>query len=200
MKKIILTALSITVLSACSSNAPITANPASNYNANKQARVRLYGQNQKPTLMWHGIDCNDNKRGTKVNVGGGMGDAFGSLVGTAKSSSIGIPASDISKNIGTQNGILSKAIFREFVVEADKPVNVQASYIGLTTTYTTPTHIITQIEGSCNGKVASFVPQAGHDYEVVGIQGGACGARVYEIDRSGGLTPITLQSAYSCKR
>lgn len=198
MQKYGFVALSILVLSACASNANINTQ-VTEYDAKQQARVRVYGQNGKPTVMWHDMDCHGNPRGTKVNVGGGIGDALGSLVGTASSSSIGIPPSEISKNIGSQNGLLSKAIFREFAVSAGKPVNVQASYIGLSTTYETTTHVVTMHEGSCQGKVASFVPQAGHDYEVVGTKGKSCGVMVYEVSQSGGLTPVATQNAYVCR-
>lgn len=198
-KSFLMMGLSLSILAGCAGNTPVTTQ-ATEYNANEQARIRVYGQNGKPTLIWHGIDCNSNQRGTKVNVGGGLGDAFGSLTGSAKSESIGIAPSEISQNLSSQNGILSKAMFREMPISSGKPVNVQASYIGLSHTYETPSHIITAHEGSCNSKVASFIPQAGKDYEVVGTKGKSCGVAVYEVSHSGTLTPVPLQNEFSCKR
>ena len=110
-------ACSVALLAACASNAPVVQEDSTSYDSSTQARVRLYGQNQKPTIMVSGIDCEAEdrraRRGHKVNVGGSLGDAFGSLAGTARSHSLGIAETEHSKNIGQMNGILSRAFFRE---------------------------------------------------------------------------------------
>lgn len=184
-------------LAACATNAPVE-HQANDYNPTTQARIRLYGQNQKPTLMISNIDCANNYGGKKVNVGGSMSDAFTSMTGIAKNSSIGIPPTEASRNIGKNNGLLSRALFREFAIDANKPVNLKASYIGLTTSYDTPTsHVIMQ-ESSCHSPVASFVPQAGHDYEVIGLSGNGCNVAVYDIGKNGATQPVAVQDAFIC--
>ncbi|MDO4878576.1 MAG: hypothetical protein Q3966_04675 [Neisseria sp.] len=198
MKPLLIGSFAI-LLAACSSNAPPVRQEAA-YDSGSQARVRLYGQNQKPAYLISGIDCENQNHGTKVGTGGSLGDAFGSLVGTAKSQSLGIPETEHSRNIGKTNGILSRAFFREYIVPADKAANVQAAYIGLTTVSETPTVISILEEGSCNSRMASFVPKAGHDYEVIGLTGKACAVAVYEVGKDGGLTPVPLQNAVSCSK
>ena len=113
---------------------------------------------------------------------------------------MGIPETEISKNVGKMNGLASRAFFREFAVPAGKPVNAQTFYIGLTNTLHTPTHTITQYEGSCSSNIASFVPQAGHDYEIVGSKGRSCGVSVFEVGVQGELTPVAVEPAVRCQR
>lgn len=189
---------SAVLLAACASNAPVVQDGASyDDDSSAQARIRLYGQNQKPTTMVSGIDCENNNRGRKVNVGGSLGDALGSFSGTAKSRSLGIAATVYSQNIGQMNGILSRVIFREFVVPAGTTVNVQASYIGLRNVSEAPVSAnmlrrTTLTEGSCNTRMASFVPQAGHDYEVIGLPGRRCAVAVYEVGTQGEQKPVQV--------
>ncbi|WP_165009424.1 hypothetical protein [Neisseria yangbaofengii] len=184
---------------ACSSPAPVLQKTA-DYNPQTQARIRIYGQNQKPSTVEAGIDCNSGRKGQKFSTGGSLGEAFGSLTGTVKSQSIGIAPTETSKRLGEKNGILSRAFFREFVIPAGKAANVQAFYVGLTNVNETPTHVIIMKEGSCQSKKGSFVPQAGKDYEVIGVDGRACGVAVYEVSSQGNLKNIPLNEAVSCRK
>ena len=189
----------ILLLAACSSPAPVVQQ-GGGYDSGTQARIRLYGQNQKPTLITSGIDCAAGERGQKSNIGGSMGDAFGSLVGSVKSHSIGIPATENSKALGSKNAILSRAFFREMAVPAGKAVNVETAFVGLTNTLQTPAYTVHTNEGSCTSRAASFVPEAGHDYEVVGVSGKACGVAVYDIAADGSLKAVPLANAVKCSR
>lgn len=190
------------LLTACAANAPVVQTETS-YDPATQARVRLYGQNQKPARLISGIDCEHNRRGTTVSVGRSFGDAFGSFAGTAQSSSIGIPETEISRHIGERNGLMSRAVFREYVVAAGKPANVQSFYNGFSHTPNMmtpkPLYLIFH-EGSCRSRLASFVPQAGRDYEVVGATGRACGVAVFEVAADGSTQPVALQEAFRCRR
>ena len=190
---------SLVLLAACTSNAPVHQKSSAGYDSQSQARIRLYGQNGKPSYAYTGIDCDTNRKGTKIGVGGSLGDAVGSLVGASSSQSMGIPETEISKNVGKMNGLASRAFFREFAVEAGKPVNAQTFYIGLTNTLHTETHTITQYEGSCTSNIASFIPQAGHDYEIVGSKGRSCDVSVFEVGAQGELTPVAVDAAVQCK-
>lgn len=199
MKNIYITLACTVLLTACAGNAPVVRQNTP-YLPEQQARIRLYGQNQKPTIMTANIDCASKGNWQKVNVGGSMGDAFGSFVGTAKSHSIGIPETETSRNIGKKNGLLSKAVFREFAIQAGKPVNVSAAYIGLTTVSQSPQRTVIFHEGSCRSATASFVPQAGRDYEVIGLKGRGCGVAVYEISANGHTSPIALSDEFRCRK
>lgn len=198
MKKLFVIS-SLLLLVACSSNAPVTQTQTSvNYNPENQARVRLYGQNGHPTVAWYGIDCDSERlrRGIKINVGGGgVGQAFSSFIGTVKSESIGIPETEISRNVGQQNGMLSKAFFQEITVPAGLPMNVQSSIIG----HRNQAGNVVSYSGGCNSKIGSFVPQAGHDYEVVGAKG-ACGIVAFEIAQDGNITPVELNARAICSK
>lgn len=109
--------------------ASIVQDKTTSYNAQSQARVRLYGQNGKMSTMWRGVDCAGGNKGEKVNVGGGIGDAMASFAGAVSSRSLGMPATRISKDIKEQNGMLSKAYFEEFAVPAGKTVIVETSIL-----------------------------------------------------------------------
>lgn len=180
-------------LAACSTSVPVVQK-AQDYDAQTQARVRLFGQNQKPTMMTVGMDCATNSKGEKINIGGGLGDAFGSFVGTVKSESIGIAPTKTTALLGERNGILSRAFFREFVVPAGKPVNVQAAYLGLSAEHMGGYYY----EGSCQSEVGSFVPEAGKDYEVIGARGKACAVYVAEVSASGEIKPIAVEQSFRC--
>lgn len=192
MKKLFVIS-SLLLLAACSSNAPVTQTQTSvNYNPENQARVRLYGQNGHPTIAWYGIDCEDRRqsRGTKINVGGGK-KAFSSFVGTVKSESIGIPETEISRNVGQQNGMLSKAFFQEIAVPAGLPMNVQSSLVIMGSTF----------DVRCRTKIGSFIPEAGKDYEVVGVVGDKkCGIAAFEIAQDGSTTPVQWNARAICSK
>lgn len=198
MKKLLVLSAAF-ITAACSSPAPVVQKTA-DYNPQTQARIRIYGQNQKPSTVEAGIDCSAGQKGQKFSTGGSLGEAFGSLTGTVKSQSIGIAPTANSKQLGERNGILSRAFFREFAIPAGKTANVQTFYVGLTNVNETPTRVTIMREGSCQSKKGSFVPQAGKDYEVIGVDGRACGVAVYEVSPQGGLTNIPLNQAVSCRK
>lgn len=182
-KKIAISSLFALLLSACAGN-PATTNQV-DYNPKEQARIRLYGQNGKPTLMRY----SHNGQETKINVGGGMGDAFGSLVGTVKNQSIGIPLTRISSNVGGQNGILAKAFYKEFAVPSGSTLRVQNNLIGLANF--SPSGPVVSYSPRCSSKEFSFQPEAGKDYEVASIvnqQG--CAVVVFEVQADGEIKPI----------
>ena len=181
-------------LSACASN---TDAVLTTYDAQSQARIRLFGQNQKPTIM---DVCQPSGKTQRINVGGSMGDAFSSFTRTASNHSLGIAPSETTRQLARQDGILSKALYREFAIPAGKPVNLRAAYVGLTTTYSTPAHIVTMREGSCRSASASFVPQAGHDYEVVSLQHGRqCGISVFDLTDVGQPVAVALEPLQQCR-
>lgn len=192
--------LSVFALSFLLAGCVTTEMPADtqHYNPETSARIRLFGQNGKPTIMIVQIGQGGDAKTEEINVGGGAGDAFGSLLGMSKNDSIGIPATENTQNLAAHNGILSKAFYREFVIPAGKPVKVNNAYIGLASIAplaqggTLYSH-----EGDCSSNTVSFTPQAGHDYEVGSyLNGNGCSVIVFNIKNTDGkvsLIPIQAQ-------
>lgn len=183
MKNLILPSLLVALLSACASNPP--AIKQTEYNPKEQARIRLYGQNGKPTLMRY----SHNGQETKINVGGGMGDAFSSFVGTASNQSMGIPATRISSNVGSQNGILAKAFYKEFAVPSSSTLQIKNNLIGMANF--SPSGRAVSYAPSCSSKEFSFQPEAGKDYEVASVVNSqGCAVVVFEVHSNGEIQPV----------
>jgi hypothetical protein len=166
------------------------------YNPSDSARIRLFGQNQKPSTMVVQVGQGADTKSIEVNVGGTVGDAFGSMLHMAENKSIGMPETENTRNITSRNGILSKAFYREFVIPADKPVKVSNAFIGLSSATPMPSAGVTVIhqQGSCTGNAIVFTPQAGKDYEVVSAPGYSCSAKVFNIQKiDGKISLVPLQ-------
>ena len=188
-------ALTTTLFGCATTELPATSQ---NYNPSNSARIRLFGQNQKPSIMEVQMDQNENSRPVKINVGGGLGDAFGSFVGATKSDSIGMAETENTRNLASKDGLLSKAFYREFVIPAGRQVKVYSSFIGLSTSYpmaSTDT-AVTYRQRSCTSGTVSFVPQAGKDYEVgFNNNGNVCSVVVFDIQTiEGKTTLVPIQS------
>lgn len=174
-------------LAACQTT---TVSKDTHYTASQDARIRLYGQNQKPTIMTY----EQAGKTVKINVGGGAGDAFSSMVGTIKNSSIGIAATATSTSFQEKNSILSKAFYKEFSIPAGQPIKVHNSFIGLTNVSQSPEQTTVQYQGSCHGSEMVFTPVAGKDYEVVAnAKGATCGVTVLEIDTAGNTRTVVVK-------
>jgi hypothetical protein len=132
-------------------------------------------------------------KSVEINVGGSLGDAFGSFMRMSKNNSIGIAETENTQNLASQDGILSKAFCREFVIPAGRTVKVRNAFIGLATAHYSPATGMTiiQQESSCSSATVSFVPQAGKDYEAVSYKNGnSCSVMVFEIQTIGGSTML----------
>ncbi len=205
-------AFTVLMLSGCASLSSVTDNV--DYAPDSQARIRLFGQNGKVTVMWRGIDCAAGEKGEKINVGGSLGDAFSSLVGTAKNHRIGIPETAMTRQLAEMNGALSKAFYKEYVLPAGKPVVLRAAYLGwphVSAVSLDPQRFdaFAQLEDAlardrhyekttCRPWSFKFIPQAGKDYEVIGflipgIVSRVCRVAVNEVNQDGGLVPVKLQ-------
>jgi raw score 5.41 len=180
MKKLFLISASILSLTACVSTE--LSNQNQPYDASKDARIRLYGQNGRPSYLTVNIDGKKEK----VTIGGGLGQAFSSMVGAKSNESIGMPATELSKDPSAHSKFLSGIFFKEFVIPANSKVTVQNEIIPLDhshTHYTTTEKITTIIKGKiCKGNMISFIPEAGKNYEVAPISSDReCGVSLYEI-------------------
>lgn len=186
MKKYLFTLGCVVLFSGCQT-APVAQ--TQDYYANRDARIRLYGQNQKPTIL----EYVQNGKKQKINVGGQAGDAFSSLVGTVKNQGIGIAQTDMSTHLKDHNGILSKIFYKEFIIPAGTPVSISNAYIGLTNVLEEPTRTTILYEGSCTSSNLKFTPKAGKDYEVIPKHNhAACGLTLLEVDSTGSTKNIEL--------
>lgn len=181
MKKLLLTLTAAMLLSACSSASQVVSSEA--YHPETEARLRVYGQNQKPTLVAFG--------GKQMNAGSSFGDAFSSLMGTVKSTSLGMPATETSRSIANRNGLLSRAFFREIAVPAGQPVRVKSTFLGLSNRLETPTRTEITHQRSCQSDWVTFTPQAGKDYEAIVPNSASCGVEIFEVGADGSLSPIS---------
>lgn len=178
MNKLFSMALAAAVLTACHATELSTAKQA--YNAETQARVRVYGQNGRPATLTLAV----NGKMEKITVGGGAGQAFSSMLGVKSNESIGMPETPLSKNPSAHSKLLSGIFFKEFAVPAGSPITVQ-NHISVPQNPLPQTggiHFRIVSPANCSSKTVTFTPQAGKDYEVAPASSSrSCGVTVYEI-------------------
>ncbi|MGI3295325.1 hypothetical protein ACRPFF_04475 [Neisseria sp. SLRRB23] len=179
MKKIMMLCAVALSVSACVSTELSSANKP--YNPSSDARIRLYGQNGRPTVL----TIDPKGKAEKVVVGGGMGQSMASLFHLKGNESIGMPESEFSKNPSQFNNIGSNAFFKEFIV----PANVE---IALKNTINAPAHVMKNAQGntvykrylSCDAGTLTFKPEAGKDYEAVPAPSThQCGIQLIELQK-----------------
>lgn len=153
-----------------------------------QARIRLYGQNQKPTNMRYSYEGHV----VKETAGGNLSGAFTSLLGIARNNSIGIPATSTMKTMKQHNHYLSKLFYREFTIPANIPITISNAYNGLTTVNNTHQNgSVIYNEPSCQSNKLTFVAKPGSDYEAIASFSSAhCGVTLLEVHADGSTTPL----------
>jgi hypothetical protein len=160
------------------------------YSPGDSARIRLFGQNGRPSIMEVQIDPNAGVKPLKVHVGGSLGDAFGSLVGVSKNDSIGMAETENTRNLASRDGLASKAFYREFVIPADKRVCVYNAFIPVSSV-ATPGGTVNYQRSNCSSGTICFIPQAGKDYEVgFNKNGDTCSVSVFNIQTIEGKTML----------
>lgn len=161
-------------------------------NSVPQARIRMYGQNQKPTNMEYSFNGHTVKISTGDLVSCAFAFRFGRF-GKPKSSSIGIPATKTLKIMRQHNRALSKLYYQEFTIPANVPVIFSNSVIDLANVNDTHGNDkIVTYQPSCNGNKVTFVAQAGKDYEVIAPSTSAkCGVTIQEVLPDGRVVPLT---------
>ena len=147
------------------------------------ARVRLFGQNGIMVHFYQNSSCVGGK-GPKTTVSGGVGDAFGSFLGRAKNTSIGMPETPTTADLGKRDGYFSKAYFREYEIPGNQPMALRMAF---------------QSGGGapgskyCRAFGGTFTPEAGKQYEVtLEVAPNECLAVVREIQESAS-GPATLR-------
>ncbi|MDF7670121.1 hypothetical protein PT276_02690 [Orbaceae bacterium ESL0721] len=177
-KKTILIYIAVICLTACALGNS-TIDPAT-FDRSIHARIRLYGQNQKPTIIYYF----QNGHKVEINTGGELADSFLSFIGLAKNQTIGIPNTTMSTNFVNYSGNLSKMFYQEFVIPTGVPITVRNSYSGFRQDYKKDQpNTTTYQEHSCNSKDLTFTPEAGKDYEAVpAFNSAECGVVILRID------------------
>lgn len=149
--------------------------------------------------LYPGSACIKGRGGERVS--GSLGSAFGSLIGKVSNVSLGMPDTENTRNLSQMNGIASKAYFREYVIPAAIPTSLRLGFQGVPSFYTVGGVRYAGPTTSCSGAI-SFVPEAGHDYEVgFSWQGRVCQASINQIVVDGEetrLVPVTVQQAPKC--
>lgn len=143
------------------------------------ARIRLFGQNGVLVDFYQNSSCVGGDA-QKTRVSGGVGDAFSSLFGRAKNSSIGMKDTPNTQNLSKRDGLASKAYFREYEIPGNQPLSLRMAFqsgpgVGV----------------RCSNLGGTFTPEAGKDYEVaLDFRPGQCVAVVQEIrqDEEGKVT------------
>jgi hypothetical protein len=168
----------------------------------------MFGQNGAAAVLFRGSACVKDfwsEDGEKAS--GGFGSAFSSFVGNVSNTSLGIPETEISRNLSSRDGLLSKAYFREYLIPADQPSSMRLGYrdvsvFDLPAPRDVPMMLWqTNVSRSCNGAI-SFVPGAGKDYEVAFTwQDSSFRAFVNGVVRNGAtveLIPVPVSAAPDC--
>ncbi|WP_157050590.1 hypothetical protein [Herbaspirillum rhizosphaerae] len=150
------------------------------------ARVRFFGQAAISISFYPEKACYGGK-GVQTSRSG-----FGGLFGNKKNVSIGIPETPDVRNLQDRDGVLSKAFYREYSVNADKPLTITAAMAQTTGRHTY----------SCDRIGVSFIPGNGKDYEVsFNYDDDTCQIDVAQIETAEAvvrLQPVELSPAEKC--
>ena len=154
----------------------------------QQARIRIFGQNGKPTNMKYSFQGHEVKEST----GGTLGGAFASSLGLARNSTIGIPATATLDTMKRHNHNLSKLYYREFTIPANVPITISNAIIGLTNVNNTHNDgKIISYQPSCQSNKLTFVAEPGKDYEAIAASASAqCGVILQEVHPDGTTTSL----------
>jgi hypothetical protein len=165
--------------------------------ADMAARIRVFGVINTGMKLYRNSICNKGKAQT---VSGGTGGALRSAFGTVPNLSIGMPETPNVRNISERDGRFAKAYFREYVIQAEQPLTVEASYSeSAGSAGTRPFTISIGSSLHCRTVVKTFFPEAGKDYEAsLDIEPGECELRVNQIlaqDDKVTLVPVELSDS-----
>ncbi|MBK1613802.1 hypothetical protein CKO44_10005 [Rubrivivax gelatinosus] len=151
---------------------------------NTKARIRLFQQNGLEGGLTDEAAC--SSRGSTKAAGGGFWNALASTLHVASSTSIGMPETETTRHLSDRSRAGSKAYFFEREVTAWAPVTVDYGFGSAAT------------GASCATIHASFVPEAGADYEARMDVGRAfCRLIVSRILPGGDLLPVAVRRAAS---
>ncbi|PPU54616.1 hypothetical protein XdyCFBP7245_17390 [Xanthomonas dyei] len=188
------------VLSLASAVPAMAAEPASSPTDGASARIRMFGQNGIGIVLYKDAVCTATY-GEKVRASGSLKSAFGSLMGSVKNESIGIPETENTRHLRDRKMIGSKPFYKEYAIEPGKPVVVEAGASSPAHWSQSPGY---HIGWSCGALLAStFVPEPGADYEValnLDFRSSVCTLAVNRVDANGQVSPVDVAPvAKDCK-
>ena len=146
------------------------------YNAQNQARLRIYGQYGRDVVrMIPNSTCEQwaEKQGRRI-----------------RNLSVGMPATQRSNTVNADTGVVFRESYKEFVVPAGKVLVLDGAFSTETTSQVNRCRL-----------AASLTPQAGKDYEVQYSRGGnGCDVAVVEIlpQANGEVHPTRPASIQYC--
>ena len=167
------------------------------YNPLTQAQIRLYGKNGQKIYLQHSFVCDAKEKGIRDYVSNTGGwDAFKTYTRLNFNRSEGMPKTAIQQIALTNEFQTYLYIsYKEFLVTANEPINLHGFVMTAENSARTQAKVTTQ----CENAVASFKPQAGHAYEVLGqYQQGQCSFKIYDL-QTNQLVPHNDQ-AYVCPK
>ena len=100
------------------------------------------------------MEVKQNGKTEKVNVGGGWGQSFSSMLYLKSNESLGMPDSEASKNQANSITLVQVLFFKEFVIPAGAEITLKSEIVTPDNTYTDYAKGIkyTQLGYSCSGK------------------------------------------------
>lgn len=166
------------------------------------SRLRLFGQNGATAFLYRDSSCIRGMFSDGVEkASGGMGSAFGSLIGTVSNVSLGMAETETSQNLARKDGFFSKAYFREYEVPADKPSSLRLGFQDVSPFYVANGVRYDTVSPSCHGDI-TFTPRAGEDYEAAfSWEGKRCSISINQVIAREGkteLVPVPVTRAPSC--
>lgn len=150
------------------------------------ARIRFFGQAVIGLTFYKNKTCHGGHGVAASKTG------FGGVFSSKKNISLGIAETPNVVNLKQRDGILARAFYREYSVNAGEPLTISASFNDGTD----------HISYRCGPLDGYFIPEAGRDYEVaLDIGNKICRLNVTQIDSTEAevrLLPVELSLAKSC--
>ncbi|MFJ1520331.1 hypothetical protein ACG59Z_10665 [Acinetobacter sp. ABJ_C1_1] len=139
------------------------------YDEKSQSRIRLYGPyGDKLIKHYNNRTCQEWRSTAGAAIHHRVNNGLPRKI---KNISVGIPATERSLAALNDTGVMFRDSFKEYVIEANKPLVLDAS----------SSIVMDSYSKSCRIAV-SFIPKAGKNYEAAYVeQGNTCTVRVYEI-------------------
>lgn len=165
------------------------------YDPATQSRIRVYRKGATKTLIQHSFDCAGRKAGIRDYLSGnGALSALKAYARITFNIEEGMPRSAIQKEAESNAMRTYQLIsYKEFILNADQPVNLYGFVFGATDSSRTKAQLIDQ----CVDAVASFRPQAGHDYEILGkYKNNQCQFQVFDL-KTNDQIPVS-DKLYTC--
>lgn len=165
------------------------------YDPSTQSRMRLYGQNGQKIWIQHAFDCDGKKEGIReyLSSNGGL-NAFKTYLRLTLNQVKGMPRTAIQKEVeGNTMSTYAMVSYKELILNVNQPINLYGFVLGAEDRARTKAKIFDQ----CSDAQASFQPQAGRDYEVLGrYENNKCQFQVFDLKSKQEVT--VSEKLYSC--